>query len=135
MAHCTKDLKMPSPLQPPAPAPQALLLDLDPALFGLLQEWLGAEGWSVVQASESVAPQRIDLIIVDLPYPRRHGVDLVAGLSEQFPTTPILAMSSTFFACIQRCGAVARSLGVTGVLPSPASRKQMVDAVRSVLPA
>jgi hypothetical protein len=44
-------------------------------------------------------------------------------------------MSSTFFACIQRCGGVARSLGVAGVLPSPASRKQMVDAVRSVLPA
>jgi DNA-binding response OmpR family regulator len=115
--------------------PHALVVDADPALFGLLEEWLGDEGWCVLQPGPNGTPQHAELIIVDVPYPRTHGVDSVERLAAQHPSTPIVALSSTFFACIERCGPVARALGVACVLPTPVSRERLVDAVRSVCSA
>jgi CheY-like chemotaxis protein len=119
------------------PAPRVLVVDADRALFGLIQEWLSAEG-CVVLAQCGAAPEEaepFDLVIVDVPYPRDCGVDSISRLSKRHPMTPILALSSTFFARIECCGPVARALGVACVLPTPVSRQALIDAVRRVLPA
>jgi CheY-like chemotaxis protein len=120
----------------PTPAPRVLVVDADCALFGLLAEWLGAEGCEVVQAAgdDAGAAERFDLVIVDVPFPRQGGVDLTARIMKRHPMTPILAMSSTFFGRIECCGPVARALGVACVLPTPLSRQALVDAARRFLP-
>jgi CheY-like chemotaxis protein len=109
------------------PAARILLVDADPALSGLIEEWLAALGCSVVQ-------ERPDLILVDVAFPRQGGADVLKRLGAEHPGTPLLALSSNFFGRIERNGAVARALGVAAVLPKPVSREALIAAVRNLVP-
>lgn len=112
---------------------RVLVVAADGALFGLLQEWLGACGCTAVEASAAGQEDRFDLVIVDIPFPREGGAQLVARISNQHPGAPIIALSSGFFAGIACQGAVAHALGVTRVLPKPVSRDVLVSTVCSAL--
>jgi CheY-like chemotaxis protein len=115
-------------------APRVLVIDADPALIELLDEWVCAMGCTVEHAAGGDTAGRFQLVIVDVPYPRQGGVDLVARVAAQHPKTPILALSSTFCAGIECHGAVARALGVACVLPKPATREALTNAARTLLP-
>lgn len=84
-------------------------------------------------ADDAPAPA-VDLVVVDLPFPRQGGVDLIKRINSRHPATPILALSSSFFSRIECCGPVARDLGVDCVLPKPATREAIAAAIRRVLP-
>ena len=99
----------------------------DPALAGLIGEWLAAADCRVVAAHDDEQ----DLLIVDLPFPRQAG-ERLARLAEEHPGTPILVLSS-FSPGIGSNGAVARSLGVAGVLPMPVTRSSLISAVFGIL--
>jgi CheY-like chemotaxis protein len=118
----------------PASAPRVLVIDADRALMGLLDEWMRALGCTVVHGAGGEAEGRFQLVIVDVPYPRQGGVDLVARVAARHPQTPILALSSTFFARVECHGPVAQALGVDCVLPKPATRDALTNAVRNLLP-
>jgi CheY-like chemotaxis protein len=102
---------------------RVLLVDADPALAQLLEEWLSREGCVVVQ-------ERPDLVVVDLPFPRERGAEVIERLARAHRGTPIIALSSNFFAGIESSGAVARSLGVACVLAKPLTREALLDALR-----
>ena len=111
------------------------LVDADAIWRDLLGQWLSTLGCTVLpEPSEGEAPPSADLVIVDVPFPRRGGVDLVRHIASQHPATPILALSTNFFSGIECCGPVARALGVDCVLPKPATREALATAVRLVLP-
>jgi len=118
--------------------PRILVVDTDRALLGLLEEWLGVCG-CVVESdpdrNEDRAPnsERFALLIVDVPQPRRGGMELLQRLAAEHPGTPIIALSSTFFPGIESTGGVARTLGVACVLPKPVGRESLLTAVRSLL--
>jgi CheY-like chemotaxis protein len=130
--------------QPPAAARRSDLkgpfrvcvIDGDDAWRTLLEQWLQGLGCEVVQEPSDASAQAptVNLVIVDLPFPRQGGVDLVKRISSRHPATPILALSSNFFSRIECCGPVARDLGVDCVLPKPATREAIAAAVRRVLP-
>jgi DNA-binding response OmpR family regulator len=107
-----------------------LVVDADPALQDLLEEWLTAQGWSVTREGNPV-----DLIVVDLAHPLRSGQDVLRRLAAAHAGTPVLALSSSFFPSVAANGAVARTLGVAAVLPKPLTRDALVAAVRHTLPA
>lgn len=113
-------------------ASRVLVVDTDPALFGLIAEWLGAEGYSVMPPCGGAMPGPIDLVIVDVPFPRQGGLDRLKHLAAEYPDTPILALSSTFFAGIESNGAVAHALGAAGVLAKPLTRSTLIAAARSL---
>ena len=117
------------------PAPRVLVIDADRALMALVDEWLCGCSLAcrVVHGSGADAGGHFDVVIVDVPNPRQGGVDLVARVTAQHPKTPILALSSSFFARVECHGAVARALGVDCVLPKPASREALTNAVRKLL--
>ena len=113
------------------------VIDADDAWRVLLEQWLQDLGCEVVsEVGGTVAAQApaVDLVIVDLPFPRQGGVDLVKRITSRYPATPIVALSSNFFSRIECCGPVARDLGVDCVLPKPATREAIAAAVRRVLP-
>jgi len=111
------------------------VIDADDAWRVLLEQWLQDMGCEVVAPAEGQAPApAVDLVIVDLPFPRQGGVDLVKRITSRHPATPIVALSSNFFSRIECCGPVARNLGVNCVLPKPATREAIAAAVRRVLP-
>lgn len=112
------------------------VIDADDAWRTLLEQWLQGLGCEVVpEPIDTSAPApAVNLVIVDLPFPRQGGVDLVKRINSRHPATPILALSSNFFSRIECCGPVARDLGVDCVLPKPATREAIAAAVRRVLP-
>lgn len=112
---------------------RVLVVEADGPLIGLLQTQLEAEGCLVSAESAAGPGEPADLIVVDLPYPRQGGVDLIRRIASRRPMTPILALSSTFFAGIECWGPVARELGVDCVLPKPASCEALARAVRRLL--
>jgi CheY-like chemotaxis protein len=111
------------------------VIDADNDWRLLLEQWLQGIGCDVVAdpGADADAPP-VDLVIVDLPFPRQGGVDLVKRITSRHPATPIVALSSNFFSRIECCGPVARALGVDCVLPKPATREAIAAAVRRVLP-
>jgi len=114
--------------------PRILVVDTDRALLGLLEEWL--EGCAVeADQDRSAAPNgaRFDLLIVDVPHPKRGGAELLQRLAARHPGTPIIALSSTFFSGVESTGAVARTLGAACVLPKPVGRESLLAAARSLL--
>ena len=127
------DVRRPAPNSPF----RVCVIDADNDWRLLLEEWLRGLGCQVVDPSSgcaaATAPE-VDLVIVDLPFPRQGGVDLVKRITSRHPATPIVALSSNFFSRIECCGPVARDLGVDCVLPKPATREAITAAVRRVLP-
>ena len=114
---------------------RALIVDADPALAALLEEWLADCGCSVASGSSGgeAVPGTFDVIVLDVPYARRAGLEHVRRVALQHPGTPIIALSSSFFAGIDCTGAVARSLGAASVLPKPLAREALTAAVRRLV--
>jgi DNA-binding response OmpR family regulator len=112
-------------------APKVLLVDVDQALLGLLEEWLAEHGCGVVADCGTCPESRgpFDLVLVDVPFPRHGGPDLLRRLATRYPGTPIFALSSNFFGGVESDGAVARTLGVDCVLPKPLTRATLMAAV------
>jgi CheY-like chemotaxis protein len=104
---------------------EIVLVDADPALRGLLEEWLQPLGHRVVEEGGNA-----DLVVVDIPYPRRDGCEVLQRIANEHPKAPRLVLSSSFFPGVDCCGAVASSLGVAGVLPKPLTREALVAAVQ-----
>jgi DNA-binding response OmpR family regulator len=117
---------------------RVLAIDVDPALQGLLAEWLAPRGGAIVPAQAGGPAQRadvdnIDLILIDMHCPRLHAVAFLKLLAGEHVGTPVLALSSSFFPSVETMGAVARAMGVDGVLAKPVSREALVDAVDLLL--
>jgi DNA-binding NtrC family response regulator len=64
---------------------RVLLLDADPTLAELLEEWLAGENCRIVG-------ERPDLILVELPFPRERGLQRLKGVGDEHPHTPVVAM-------------------------------------------
>jgi len=109
-----------------------LVVDADPALYGLLEEWLAALDCSVLREGDA-AQDGFDLIVADIPFPRQGGQDVLRRLAAEHAGTPVVALSSSFFPGIERNGAVARALGVACVLPKPLTRESLVTALDQTL--
>ena len=110
-------------------APRVLIVDADPALAGLMAEWLSAEGCEVATGTADV-PGPFDLILVDVPFPRQGSPGSLGRIMDAHPQTPVVALSSMFFAGVGGSSAVARALGVASVLPMPIDRNALVAVVR-----
>ena len=114
--------------------PTVLVVGADAALFGLIEEWLATSGCRAVLEHSGLSPKRVDLVVVDVPAPRQNGLDSLRQISERWPNTPIVVLSSAFFTSIECDGAVARRLGVASVLPKPLIREALITAVRNLIP-
>ncbi len=111
---------------------RVLIADIDPAFEPLISQWLRDDGLQVL-VDAPVPPQRVDLLLVDLPFPRQGASPRLQALARAHPGTPVLALSPTLFAGVAPRGDVARQLGVAAVLPVPITRDGLLAAVHGVL--
>lgn len=117
------------------PRYRVLLVDADAALVELIREWLAEENCGIVESPSDAEPLPgpFEVIIVDMPFPRNRGPDVLARVRDSYQDAPILVLSSHFFAGIESAGSIARALGVARVLPKPVTREAMAAAVRHLL--
>lgn len=121
--------------EPGAAAPLIRVIDADRATLDLLHEWLTSAGFAIASGNEtdSTARGTAVLAIVDVPFTRHGGHEVIQRVAAQYPDIPILALSPTFFSNVKCSGNCARSLGVAGVLPKPVARDALIDAIRGLL--
>src|SRR5690348_11193239 len=110
-------------------ARRVLALNTDESILALLAEWLSGRGYEVMVDCGEAACDGFDLIVVDVPFPRQGGQEMVKRVAAAYPGSPILAISSNFFPDVKSDGAVARALGVASVLPKPLTRDLLTAAV------
>ena len=117
---------------PPRPGSElrALIVEADPALSGLLGEWLEGQGFGVY---EELPAGSCDLIVADVPRPRQGAPEFLRRLARDHPGTPVLALSSNFLPGADGASAVARTLGVAAVLAKPVSRDALLAAVKKLV--
>lgn len=125
----------PSPQRPASGAPCVLVIDADADLAGLIEQWLQPEGLHVCTAPDPAPGATVDLVIVDLPFPKRDHVDALRARLGAQGQAPILVLSTTVFASVDCCGPAARSLGADGLLAKPSSGDALRRAVRSLIRA
>lgn len=113
------------------PAPLIRIVETDRATHDLLREWLTSAGFAVVSGDD---PGPTSLAIVDVPFTRQGGPEIVQRVASVYPDAPILALSPTLFSNVKCGGGCARALGVAGVLPKPVSQDDLIAAVRNLLP-
>ncbi len=119
----------PTRLVPPS-APCVLVLNADAATYGLLAEWLAADGW---RASPAALPGVLPaLVLVDVAYPRHGGAQHLRAVAAAQGGAPVIALSPTFFGNVLCTGDCADALGVAGVLPKPVSRQALIKGVREL---
>lgn len=109
----------------------ALLIDVEPATTELIELWLGAEGWLL--RSDARPGDAVDIIVVELAFPRRADRQRIRTLAEVWPDVPVIVLSPTFFADVPVQGDVARQLGVAAVLATPLSREALRSTVARLL--
>jgi DNA-binding response OmpR family regulator len=110
------------------PNDYVLVLEEDPLIRPLLEQWLGEAGYRV--AAFGAAEAKPALVIADVPDPQAAEA-LIRSLQEY--AAPILVLSARFRRGLAESPAAARQFGVKKVLPKPFTRKEFMSAVRESL--
>jgi DNA-binding response OmpR family regulator len=117
------------------PGAQILLVDDDPAMLGALRDLLEAAGYGITtamsaqEATEALARQRPDLIILDLILPDTDGLVLVGALRARYDV-PVIVCSGT---ARQRDSTLARMLGADDFLAKPVEPEDVLARITAVL--
>ena len=101
----------------------------------LLTEWLSAEGYSVRAAApgDAPAPDKADLVIVDVYMPRHEGAKTLRAVKAAYPGTPLVAISGQFRSGLVGACTAAEALGVRQVVAKPFTRRDLLAAVECVI--
>jgi DNA-binding response OmpR family regulator len=120
-------------------AGKILVIDDEPDTVGLLELTLSTAGFEVEGARSGQEGLRLatsnsyDLLLVDLMMPGLSGFDLMRALQQKggkSASTPIIILTARGRPEDRETG---ERLGAVGYLVKPATRGQLLDAVRRVL--
>ena len=110
-----------------------VVIEQNELMRNLLAEWLVAAGYAVAAGGAlAAAPQRCDLLIVDLQSPR-DGSGTIRAVRRAYPHVPIIATSASFRPGLPAEGSTAQALCVSRVLAKPFSLAELLAAVHAVV--
>ena len=119
-----------------------LLVDDEDLLREGVREILEFSDFQVIEARDGIealelfAVNNVDLVISDIVMPNMDGVDFVTKLRETFPDVPILTISGGSRVVSARFGLDSALLsGAYASLTKPFTAKQLIEKVKSLLPA
>jgi two-component system response regulator FlrC len=99
-----------------------LVVDQDGAWRDALRRWLEREGYRVVgigpeaRAASAIERERIDVVVLDVPWPERDGLDVLGDIRRRWPSLPVIV--TTAFGGAQTAD-MARRRGATCHLDKP----------------
>ncbi|MET0520016.1 MAG: response regulator [Burkholderiaceae bacterium] len=111
---------------------KVVVIEEDAAMRALISEWLNGEGHvvmglpSVNALSQSVPG--CDIVILDLVNLRAQGASVVSRARALFPGAALLGMSTQLGRTMDLCSALARDLGISGLLAKPCMRDELLKA-------
>jgi two-component system, NtrC family, response regulator AtoC len=82
-----------------SPTPNGLVVDDDPTIRGQLVDLYTRDGYTVAAVSSGeealaqLADRNIDFVVTDIKLPGLSGIELIAGMRENFPYIPVIAIT------------------------------------------
>ncbi|WP_372618342.1 response regulator [Falsiroseomonas sp.] len=119
-----------------AEAPHLLVVDDDARLRGLLQRFLGEQGFRVTAAADAAAARHalagfaFDLLVLDVMMPGESGVELVESLRAEGREVPILMLTARGSPDDRIAGLEA---GVDDYLGKPFDPRELALRIRTIL--
>lgn len=117
-----------------------LVIDDEAQLRDLLTKMLERDGHKVATAFDGEEGIRVfgqfnpDLVITDIIMPNKDGVEVIMDLVAVAPNIPIIAISGGRRTITAEFNLEsAEMLGVSGILPKPFTRDQLLETVNRVL--
>lgn len=123
-------------------APRILIVEDQPALATMVQEWLQSHGYSSERAGDGITALKMilanpfSLLLLDLKIPGLHGIELLRKLrsSPKTAALPVVVMSGIYKG--ERYRLALQELGVQAVLEKPFTPAQLQSAIaRTLSPA
>src|SRR3954470_7555389 len=77
-----------------------LVVEDETAIADFVQRGLEAEGYAVACAGDGVEGERqaldddVDLVVLDLMLPRRHGLEVLRSIREEKPSLPVIVLTA-----------------------------------------
>jgi two-component system phosphate regulon response regulator OmpR len=112
-----------------------LLIEDDPRLAGMLEEYLGKVGYHVVRAETGArglalhASETVDAIVLDLMLPDMDGLDICRKVRDR-SDTPILMLTARGDATDR---VVGLEMGADDYLPKPFEPRELLARLRAIL--
>jgi CheY-like chemotaxis protein len=116
-----------------------LIIDDNETVRRFLCELLHRERYDVQVAKDGreglqvFREHRPDLVIIDLFMPEKDGLETLIELQKEFPDTKVIAMSGYGGGSVHL--KTAALLGAKRILSKPVSNKEVLEAVRELLPS
>jgi DNA-binding response OmpR family regulator len=113
-----------------------LVVDDEPDVREVLEEYLGGQGYTVVGAESAAAArtaaakQPIDLVLVDIHMPGEDGLSLARHLRERYAKIAIVMLTSAS-TVVDRI--VGLEMGADDYIPKPFDPRELAARVKSVL--
>ena len=118
------------------PKATILIVDDEPGVRELLEEYLGGHGYDAIVAEhaaaarEAAAARLVDLALLDIRMPGEDGLSLARHLRERYPRIAIVMITSAN-TVVDRI--VGLEMGADDYIPKPFDPRELVARVRSVL--
>lgn len=115
-----------------------LLIEDDEPLRAIIQKSLEQAGYVVSTSADgrmglrSFRAEPVDLVITDLVMPGHEGISFIIQLHDEFPKTPIIAISGSSGRSPEYLG-LALKLGASISLAKPFTRDALLEAVHGLL--
>jgi DNA-binding response OmpR family regulator len=108
-----------------------VVVEEDISMRTLFCEWLAEEGYSVRGRADHRGPQvlDVDLVVVDLIDLPNQGAQTVREVKKNFPGAALVATSTRLNGPLTSDSVQARAIGVSGLVPKPCTKRQLLDAV------
>jgi len=113
-----------------------LIVDDEPDVREVLEDYLGAHGYAVIGAEsaaaarEAAARQPVDLVLVDIHMPGEDGLSLARHLRERYAKVAIIMLTSAS-TTVDRI--VGLEMGADDYVPKPFDPRELEARVKSVL--
>jgi CheY-like chemotaxis protein len=118
--------------------PRILIVDDDPDIRGVIQEFLQPDGYELRTAASGreafgiLRHEDVDLVLTDLVMPEREGIEIIQEIRRSFPTVKTVAMSGAQFSPYLRA---AELLGAHATLSKPLNSSLLRLTLQQVLTA
>lgn len=120
---------------------EILVVDQDPTARRVIRALLEDAGHQVVEARDGREGLRAfgarvpDLVITELYMDGMDGIELLRSIRKQWPSEPVLIMSSRTGPNVQKVVEIAEVLGASGLLDKPIVQKSLLEKVSTILAA
>lgn len=120
---------------------EILVVDQDPTARRVIRALLEDAGHQVVEARDGREGLRAfgarvpDLVITELYMDGMDGIELLRSIRKQWPSEPVLVMSSRTGPNVQKVVEIAEVLGASGLLDKPIVQKSLLEKVSTILAA